>query len=354
MNDGLPRSGGRTSRIADVVDRTLECAVVPSFTRIGYDVRSRLGHWTPISEFDLSGRVVVITGATSGLGLSAAQALLAAGASVEIIGRDPARTAAVSERLRVENPAGELGFLVADTGDLDAVRNVCDTLADRHGAIDALIHNAGALDKEYALSPQGLERTVASQVAGPFAMTALLLPLLRAGSGSRVVWVSSGGLYTQPLSVAALDGGPGSYRGAVAYARAKRAQVTLAQMWAEHLRRDRVRVHAMHPGWADTPGLRTSLPTFRRVLRPALRSPAQGVDTLVWLAADDGLPLHTTGLFWLDRRPRPIHRLSSTRRTDTADERARLWSWCVRHAGIDHFETGGSRLDGTGLRRPRR
>lgn len=72
MDDELPRTGERMSRFADVVDRTLECAVIPSFTRIGYDVRSRLDHWTPISRFDLTGRVVVITGATSGLGLSAA------------------------------------------------------------------------------------------------------------------------------------------------------------------------------------------------------------------------------------------------------------------------------------------
>ena len=334
MDDELPRTGERMSRFADVVDRTLECAVVPSFTRIGYDVRSRLDHWTPISRFDLTGRVVVITGATSGLGLSAAADFLARGATVEIIGRDAAKTAAVCERLRSEAPSDRLGFLVADTGDLDAVRRVCDELADRHGPIHALIHNAGALDKEYALSPQGIERTVASQVVGPFLMTGLLLPLLRHRPGGRVVWVSSGGMYTQPLSVTALDGGPDGYRGAVAYARAKRAQVTLAQMWAEQLRPDRVTVHAMHPGWADTPGVRKSLPTFRRVLGPLLRNPEQGVDTLVWLAADDGAPLYTTGLFWLDRRPRPIHRLSSTRRSDTAEERDRLWDWCIKHAGI--------------------
>jgi dehydrogenase/reductase SDR family protein 12 len=322
------------SGFADVVDRALELAVVPSFTKIGHDVRSRLEHWTPIAQYDLTGRVVVITGATSGLGLSAARAFLAAGATVEILGRDAAKTAAVCERLREENARGEVGFLVADIGNLDAVRRVCDELADRHGAIHALIHNAGALDKEYALSPLGVERTVASQVVGPFLMTGLLLPLVRARPGSRVLWVSSGGMYTQPLSVTALDSGPEGYRGAVVYARAKRAQVTLAQMWAEQLRADQITVHAMHPGWADTPGVRTSLPTFRRVTGPLLRNPEQGVDTLVWLAADDGAPLETPGLFWLDRRPRPIHRLSSTRRSDTGEERDRLWDWCIQRSGF--------------------
>jgi NAD(P)-dependent dehydrogenase (short-subunit alcohol dehydrogenase family) len=334
MDDEPVRAGHHTSRFADLVDRALEGAVVPSFTRIGYGIRSRLEHWAPTSRFDLTGRVVVITGATSGLGLSAARALAAAGATVEIIGRDAAKSAAVCARLRAEDSPADVGSLVADIGDLDAVRRVCDELTERHGAIHALIHNAGALDKDYVLSPQGIERTVAGQVVGPFLMTALLLPLLRHGAGGRVIWVSSGGMYTQPLSAAALDAGPDGYRGAIAYARAKRAQVTLAQLWAEKLTPDRVTVHAMHPGWADTPGVRKSLPTFRRVLGPLLRNPEQGVDTLVWLAADDGAPMHTTGLFWLDRRPRPIHRLPSTRRSDTAGERRRLWEWCVGHAGI--------------------
>ena len=108
--------------------------------------------------------------------------------------------------------------------------------------------------------------------------------------------------------------------------------MTLAALWADRLRPDHVAVHAMHPGWADTPGVRRSLPTFRRVVGPLLRTPAEGADTIVWLSADDGGPVHTTGQFWHDRRPRPSPRLRSTRRSDTADERQRLWDWCVDRA----------------------
>ncbi len=319
---------------ADVVDRTLELTVVPSFTRIGYAVRSRLDHWTPVEKYDLTGRVCVITGATSGLGLAAARALVADGATVEVLARDAAKAAAVCEQLRGDARSGDVGFVVADTGDLDAIRNASDELVRRHDEIHALIHNAGALDKQYAQSPQGIEHTVASQVVGPFLLTGLLLPVLRATPQSRVLWVSSGGMYSQSLSVAALEMGRDDYDGTVAYARAKRAQVTLAEMWAEYLQPDHIAVHAMHPGWADTPGVRRSLPTFRRITGPLLRSPDQGADTLVWLAADDGAPLDTTGNFWLDRRPRTIHRVSSTRRSDTADERRRLWDWCVEHSGF--------------------
>ncbi len=70
-------------------------------------------------------------------------------------------------------------------------------------------------------------------------------------------------------------------------------------MWAEHLRPDGIAVQSMHLGWADTPGVRRSLPTFRRAIGPLLRSPEEGADTMVWLAADDGSPIATTGRFWL-------------------------------------------------------
>ena len=115
----------------------------------------------------------------------------------------------------------------------------------------------------------------------------------------------------------------------------KQAQVTLAQLWAVRLPPDEVVVHAMHPGWADTPGVVRSLPTFHRVVGPLLRTPAEGADTLVWLAASDGAPLASTGGFWHDRRRRSPHRLRSTRRADTEAERDALWRWCCDRAGVE-------------------
>ena len=98
-------SGRRASEavvtgFADTVDQALEFAVVPSFTRIGYAARSRSGRWTPLDRYDLTGRVVVITGATSGLGLAAAQTLAGDGATLEIVARDEAKVIQVCQRLR--------------------------------------------------------------------------------------------------------------------------------------------------------------------------------------------------------------------------------------------------------------
>lgn len=319
--------------IARVTDHALELAIVPSFTRIGYAVRSRLEHWTPLDRYDLTGRVVVITGATSGLGRAAARMLAEAGACVEIVARNEPKARAVRDALLAEVPGSTIGVVVADTGDLDAVRSAAAELMARHRRIDALIHNAGALDHEFGRSPQGIERTVASQVVGPFLLTHLLRPALRAAPGSRVLWVASGGMYSQPLRVADLEADADNYDGTAAYARAKRAQVTLAQLWGAALQPEGIVVHAMHPGWADTPGVRSSLPTFRRIVGPLLRTPEQGIDTLVWLAADDRARA-TTGEFWLDRQPRSLHRTSSTRRSDTDAERRRLWEWCIDRAQI--------------------
>ncbi len=268
------------SFVADRVDAVLEWSVVGSFTRLGSAIRRRLDHWAPLDGGRLAGRVVVMTGGTSGLGLEAARAFARMGATVEIIARNAAKAEATCTELAQETGNSKVGFVVADTGDLAALRRAARNLARRHPAIHVLIHNAGALDDVRMTSPQGIELTVASQVVGPFLLTGLLLPALKKGAPARVLWVSSGGMYSERLSVERLEMSADDYNGTTAYARAKRAQVTLAELWAQKLASDRIAVHAMHPGWADTPGVARSLPTFRRVLGPLLRTPADGADTL--------------------------------------------------------------------------
>jgi dehydrogenase/reductase SDR family member 12 len=320
---------------SDIVDALLEAPVAPSFTRLGHDIRSRVEHWSPVGGYDMTGRVVLLTGATSGLGLSAAETLARCGASVVLLGRDAARTERVRADLTARTGSTHLSTVVADMGDLDGVRAAAAQVLAEHDRLDVLIHNAGALSDRRLVSPQGIEMTVASQVVGPFLLTALLFDRLAASTPARVLTMSSGGMYATGLTVEGLEMTEDDYRGAEQYARAKRAQVTLNEMWSQRVSGSGVSFHALHPGWAATPGVAESLPTFRRVVGPLLRTPAQGADTLVWLAADDGEPVSTSGGFWLDRRRRPLHRLPTTRRTDTPQRRAELWQWCVDRSGID-------------------
>jgi dehydrogenase/reductase SDR family protein 12 len=320
-------------RWQDLVDRAIEIPVAPSYTRFGSAVRRRMDDWTTPADYDLHGRTVVVTGATSGLGRSLAGTLAARHADVVLVGRDPARTEGVRAELDGSGE-GTVTAALADMGDLEAVRSLAEDLGRDHDRIDVLVHNAGALTADRRVSPQGIELTVASQVLGPFLLTALLLDRLRASAVSRVVTVSSGGMYSQPLRIGSLEMGPDDYDGTTAYARAKRAQVTLNELWADAVDPTAVVFHAMHPGWADTPGVRESLPTFRRIVGPALRTPEEGADTAFWLAADD-VAATSSGRFWHDRRVRPIHLLPKTRRSDTPERRGELWRWCVERTGVD-------------------
>jgi dehydrogenase/reductase SDR family protein 12 len=144
----------------------------------------------------------------------------------------------------------------------------------------------------------------------------------RLASTSRIVLVSSGGMYLAGLGAPATV--PEPYDGVRAYALTKRAQVVLAELWAEH---DPLgpRVIAMHPGWVDTVAVRTSLPRFHTLTRRLLRDPAGGADTLAWLAT---CPLEVLdhGGFYFDRRRRPTHLVPWQH--DRAELRAELWRWC--------------------------
>lgn len=273
-----------------LVDGLLEVSVVGSFSRIGYETRSRMQPWD--THYRLAGNRMLITGGTTGLGYAAAREAVAAGAVVAITGRDPGRTEAAAERIGAVP-------LAADAADLDAMAGLIDRASSELGGLDTLVNNAGALDSDYTLSPQGFETTYAVHVLAPFLLTAIARERVQT-----VIAVSSGGMYSQRLDSAVVEMTAEDYDGVTAYARAKRAQVALTSEWARRFP-SRPTFAAMHPGWADTPGVQRSLPTFRRVTGPILRTPEQGCDTMLWLAG------HTvpSGMFWLDRAPRSTVRL---------------------------------------------
>ncbi len=318
-----------------LTDRLLEAPIAPSFSRLGVQARARVENWRSLATYDLSGRTIALTGATSGLGLAAAHRLADLGATLIVIGRNPERTATTCSSLA--NPTGaQHTSAIANLSDLDSVRSLADTIIEHHPGLDTVIHNAGALLNERQTNQAGIEVTVAAQVVAPFLLTARLLPTLQQNHPARVLTMSSGGMYTSGLTVSGLQMGD-DYRGAEQYARAKRAQVTLNEEWARRAEASGVVFHSLHPGWADTPGVEDSLPRFYRYCKPILRTPTQGSDTLVWLTADDTALGHN-GLFWHDRHPRAIHRLPATRRRDTPQRRQELWDWCVATAGIDPFD----------------
>ncbi len=321
------------------LDTLLDRTIVPGYTRLGYVVRRR-GWDRRDLDVSMAGKTVLVTGATTGLGLAAAEGFARLGAGVRMLVRNAER----GERARAEvarrtgNDAVE--FSLCDLSSLSSVRAFAERFASREPRLDVLVNNAGVLLNERRESIDGFEMTFATNVLGPFLLTNLLIPMLEASAPARIVNVSSGGMYSQKIDVEDLGSERIDYDGSRVYARTKRAQVILTELWAERLRGTGVVVHSMHPGWADTPGVETSLPRFYRVTKPFLRSPAEGADTIVWLGAA-AEPGRSTGGFWHDRRRRPTHRVPWTR--ESGRERELLWERCARLSGWG--DTGPGRPD---------
>ena len=324
--------------LGPAVDSALDALVVPGFSRIGLGARSWLLPEFTAGELPrLDGKTVVITGATSGIGYAAAVALARRGAAVHFLARDRVRAEQARHSIAAAYGAAGISYGLADLEDLDSVRAFARQFSTTHDSLDVLIHNAGFIHPSFRADQAGTELTVLGQVVAPFLLTRLLLPPLRAAVPSRVITVSSGGMYTQRLDPASLQLPASRYRGATAYARAKRAQVALSREWARRMAGTGVAFHAMHPGWVDTPGIAAALPRFRQITRPLLLTPDQGADTVVWLATMPPERLDS-GRFWHDRRPRPEYLLPWTRDANQAAARE-LWDHLVALTA-DQLEPG--------------
>ena len=316
--------------IGPLVDAALEISVIGSFSRIGPAVRGRLFGWEAPSAGALTGRTALVTGPTSGLGRAATGELAALGARIILVGRSEERLGRLRDELARAHGEDRFPVVIADMGSLASVRAAAARVLETEARLDVVVDNAGAIYPERIEGPDGIEATLAVLVVGPFAMVAGLLPLLRRTPGSRVIAVTSGGMYTQRLDLEDLQLRSVTFSGPLAYARAKRAQVALVREWARRLRPDGISVSAMHPGWADTPGLADQLPAFHRLMGPLLRTPVEGVDTISWLATHSD-PASTSGRLFLDRRPRPFDRVPATRLS--SDDRRRLWDLVVELTG---------------------
>lgn len=296
-----------------------------SFNRMGFELNRR--GFEHEDEPDARGRVALVTGANSGIGLATSLELARRGVDLWMLCRDPERGAKARDEVEKATGNERVRLAIVDMSSLASIRRFAAELGDLR--VDVLVHNAGVLPADKTLTEDGVELTFATSVLGPFALTRLLLERLSRSDDARVVFVASGGLYAQRLDLALLDVEPSRFDGTRAYANAKRAQVILAHVFAERFAG--ITFASMHPGWADTTAVRTSLPRFYAVMRRLLRTPAQGADTVVWLACS-ARPKGTRGRFWFDRRVVSEHLLPWTREGEAA--RDELLRTCERSSGL--------------------
>lgn len=251
-------------------------------------------------------RSIVVTGASDGIGREAVRAFANAGDRVVMVGRNEAKTAAAARTLMSETGSRAIEWEIADLSRQDAIRELAKRLRTRMPSIDVLINNAGALFLDRECTAEGLERTFALNHLAYFSLSLLLVDSLAAaataGHPSRILCVSSRAHREARLVLDDLQMANG-YSGWRAYANSKFANLLFARALARRLSPASIVVHALHPGLVSTRfavgnGLRGRM--LRRLMDLMSITPAQGADTMVWLASAP-VPAQTTGEYWVKR-----------------------------------------------------
>jgi dehydrogenase/reductase SDR family protein 12 len=283
-----------------------------SFTQVGYRWRSlSWDRFTP----DYQGQHWLVTGGSGGIGRHIVLEAARAGATVTAVARSEPKLAVLREDARRAGIQGVATECCDFTLQSDTER-LLRRLEGAGRKLDVLVNNVGVLLDDLSVTAEGRESSFVSNLLSHYQLTeGLIRAGLLAGPKATVINMTSGGGYNMPLMVAMLNvTDPAKYNGVFAYGFHKRAQIVLNQYWRDTYGSRGIAFYVMHPGWADTDGVKRSLPRFRKILRPILRDAAAGADTALWLAGTrPAQPEHE--LVWFDRAIRPAHVYDRTRTT---------------------------------------
>jgi dehydrogenase/reductase SDR family protein 12 len=283
-----------------------------SFTQVGY--RWRRLSW-PAFTPDYRGQRWLVTGGSGGIGRHIVLEAARAGATVTAVARSESKLGALCDDARRAGIAGVETECCDFTLQSDTER-LLRRLEASGRKVDVLVNNVGVLLDNLSVTTEGRESSFVSNLLSHYQLTeGLIRHGLLAGPEATVINMTSGGGYNMPLMVAMLNvTDPAKYNGVFAYGFHKRAQMVLNQYWRDTYGSRGIAFYVMHPGWADTDGVKRSLPRFRKILRPILRDAASGADTALWLAGTRPTqPEHE--LVWFDRAIRPAHVYERTRVT---------------------------------------
>ena len=279
----------------------------------------------------MKGKVVLVTGATAGIGEVTARELARMGARVVGVGRDPHKCAGVSASIKAASGNDDVEFLVADLSSLAQVRRLAEEFKSKYARLDVLVNNAGGYFNARQESADGIELTMALNHLNYFVLAHLLLDLLKSSAPARIVNVSSDAHRNGRIDFDDVEMSSG-YNGWRMYSQSKLANVLFTYELARRLDGSGVTVNALHPGFVATNFGHNNGGMMGAVLklfqRMAAKSPEQGAQTSLHLAASPEVE-GVTGKYFADQK-----QVQST--TASYDEAAakRLWAWSEEKTGI--------------------
>lgn len=266
------------------LDKLLDLSIYFSFDSSGFKRHKRF--FDNSKGKDISNKNILVTGGTSGIGLSTALALKKLGANVYVTGRN------TEKGKKVEKDG--LNFLQLDLANWEDIKK----FSNSNIVYDHIVLNAGGMPQTIQVNNQQVELQVASQLIGHYILVNHLKDLGNIEKGSRIVWVSSGGMYLKKLALNELKNNT-NYDKVETYANVKRAQVTFVEELAKDKKWDDYKHFSMHPGWVDTDGIKEALPKFYKWTKNRLRTGKQGSDTITWLVTTSSTL--EDGAFYFDR-----------------------------------------------------
>jgi NAD(P)-dependent dehydrogenase (short-subunit alcohol dehydrogenase family) len=243
--------------------------------------------------WDIHGKTILVTGATSGIGLEASVELAQRGGRVVMVGRDAERTEAVVADVVARSGSREVSHRLCDFSSQASIRDLAATFLSGHDRLDVLVNNAGGVNKTRRLTVDGIERTFAVNHLGYFLLTNLLSDLLVRSAPARVVTVASIGHRGGTLDFDDPGFERGGYSVMRAYKRSKLANVLFAAELARRLGGKGVTSNSLHPGsvatniWSGAP--LWAKPLIAVLYRPFFISPQEGAAHVVHLASSPEL-----------------------------------------------------------------
>jgi len=279
----------------------------------------------------MSGRVCVISGSTSGVGLAAAKRLAQGNAHIVMLARNPEKAAQVRQQYLAQYPV-QVDIVQADFTDLGQVRRAADALLHSYPRIDVLINSAGVFCTGRTLTADGLEMGFCVNHLAPFLLTHLLLERLKESAPARIIHVNSEGHRFQGVHLDDLNWERHRYNGFFGYGASKTAQLLTTWEFADRLQGSGVTINAMHPGDVKTNIGNNNGPLYRWYLHhlvwPTLKDPAISGEALYYLAAAPEMADVSGHFFYLTREEKPMaHALDR-------EKGRKLWDVSLRLAGL--------------------